>query len=86
MRYILLSDFDSAEEIDDAMYLIPCRETEETANTAEATPSVNEPFTVGDVYRIRKKAPADADSIAMTDDWMYYNKESGMLFDYVFKS
>jgi uncharacterized protein YrzB (UPF0473 family) len=81
MEYLLLSDFDEAEEIDDGIYLLKIRVTEDT----EAKEDKHVPFSEGDVFHIRKKAPAEANAIALTDDWMYFNTFKSMLFEYVFK-
>lgn len=81
MKYILLSEFEDAEDFDDGMYFI----RPHMAGDLEGHASPLEGFSDGDLYHIRKKAPTEADSIAMTDDWMFYNTENGMLFDYVFK-
>lgn len=81
MKYILLSAFDNVEDFDDGMYFV----RPHMAGEMEGEESPLEAFSDGDLYRIRKKAPSDADAIAMTDDWMFYNTENGMLFDYVFK-
>ena len=81
MQYVLLTDFDTAEEIDDGLYLINTRITEES----DPADSKMIPFSEGDLWKIRKKAPPEADSIALTDDWMFFNSQENMLFDYVFK-
>jgi len=81
MEYVLLSDFDEAEEIDDGLYLIKTRVTEDS----EERESKNAPFSEGDIFHIKKKAPPEADAIALTDDWMYFNTDKSMLFNYVFK-
>lgn len=81
MKYILLNDFDTLDEFDDGMYFV----RPHMAGDLEGEESPLEGFSDGDLYRIRKKAPSEADAIAMTDDWMFYNTENGMLFDYVFK-
>ena len=81
MKYILLSDFEGIEDMDDGMYFLkPVAVGDEKDADIEM-----EAFSDGDLYQIQRKAPPEADSIAMTDDWMFYNAENGMLFDYVFK-
>ncbi len=82
MQYVLLSDFETAEEIDDGLYLISTRVTEES----DPSESTTIPFSEGDLWRIRKKAPPEADGIALTDDWMFFNSQKNMLFEYVFKN
>jgi len=81
MEYVLLSDFDEAEEIDDGIYLVKIRVTEDSTVTEDK----HAPFSEGDIFQIRKKAPAEANAIALTDDWMYFNSYKSMLFDYVFR-
>ena len=81
MKYILLSDFDIVEDFDDGMYFV----RPHMAGEMEGESAPMEGFSDGDLYHIRRYAPPEADSIAMTDDWMFYNTVNGMLFDYVFK-
>jgi hypothetical protein len=82
MRYILLSDFDRAEEFDDGLYVLRTRVTEDT----DPSESTMELFSDGDLYRIRKRAPAEADAIAFADDdWMYFNSKETLFFEFVFK-
>jgi hypothetical protein len=81
LQYVLLSDFDEAEEIDDGLYLVKTRVTEDS-DESESTLS---PFSEGDIFHLRKKAPAEANAIALTDDWMYFNSFKSMLFEYVFQ-
>lgn len=81
MQYLLLNDFEDAEEIDDGIYLVQTRVTEES----DPSESTKVPFSEGDLWHIRKKAPPEADGIALTDDWMFFNSSKNMLFEYVFK-
>ena len=81
MKYILLRDFDNVDDFDDGMYYV----RPHMAGDLEGEAVPVEGFSDGDLYHIRRKAPDEADAIAMTDDWMFYNAENGMLFDYVFK-
>ena len=81
MKYILLSDIYETKEVDDGRYMVKCRIAGDT-KPEEATIEV---FTEGDLYTLRRGAPNEANAIALADDWLYYNTESGMLFDYVFK-
>lgn len=74
-----MSDFENAEDFDDGFYVIKARVTEDD----ESEPTM-EPFSEGDLYKIRKLAPADADCIAFTDDWMFCNLEEMLFFEYVF--
>ncbi len=79
LKYILLSDLENAEDFDDGLYVIKAKLTED--DTSEPT---MEPFSEGDMYKIRKRAPADVDCIAFTDDWMFCNLKKMLFFDYVF--
>lgn len=81
MKYFLLSDLENAEELDDGLYAARSRVTEDS-NDSEATLEI---FSEGDLYRIRKRAPAEADGIAFTDDWMFFNSEETLFFNYVFR-
>lgn len=81
MKYIFLSDFEGIEDMDDGMYFLkPVAVGDEKDTDVQM-----ESFSDGDLYQILRKAPPEADAIAMTDDWMFYNAANGMLFDYVFK-
>jgi hypothetical protein len=79
LKYILLSDLKNAEDFDDGLYVIKARVTEDD----ESEPTM-EPFSEGDLYKIRKLAPGEADCIAFTDDWMFCNLKEMLFFDYVF--
>jgi hypothetical protein len=81
MRYILLEELKNADELDDGLYVVKTRVTEDT-DPSEAGMEV---FSEGDLYKIRKRVPSEADSIAFTDDWMFYNSVKMLFFDYVFK-
>jgi len=79
MKYILLKDLDDAEEVDDGIYLVKVRTAEEPSNP------LLEPFSEGDMYRIRKRRPEHADSLLFKDDWMFYDSKSKTVLGYVFK-
>lgn len=81
MKFFLLSDLENAEELDDGLYAARARVTEDS-DSSEATLEL---FSEGDLYRIRKRAPAEADSIAFTDDWMFFNSKETLFFNYVFR-
>lgn len=78
MKYILLGDLESLEEIDDGLYRVAPR-------TTAGEPAGAELFTEGDLYRVREKAPAGADSIAFEGgDWKYWNSSTGAFYGDVF--
>jgi hypothetical protein len=81
MKYILLSDFGHAEEMDDGFYVVKTRSTE----GPDSGEVVMEPFSEGDLYKIRKRAPAEADSLVFTDDWRFFSSKTKTLLDYVFR-
>lgn len=80
MKYLLISDFDSAEEADDGLYVLKTRLTE----GSEEEPTM-EVFSEGDMFRIRKGRPPEADAISLQDDWMFYDSGSNNILGYVFK-
>jgi hypothetical protein len=80
MKYLLISDFDNAEEADDGLYVLKTRLTE----GSEEEPTM-ELFSEGDIYKIRNKKPDEADAISLQDDWMFYSSSSNKLLGYVFK-
>jgi hypothetical protein len=80
MKYLLISDFDSAEEADDGLYVLKARLT--VGSDEEPTMEL---FSEGDIYKIRNNKPAEADAISLQDDWMFYNSSSNALLGYVFK-
>ena len=80
MKYLLISDFDDAEEADDGLYVLKTRLVEGSEEE-----STMELFSEGDIYKIRKIKPAEADAISLQDDWMFYNSGSNTLLGYVFK-
>jgi hypothetical protein len=80
MKYLLISDFDNAEEADDGLYVIKTRLTE----GSEEEPTM-EVFSEGDIFKIRNSKPTEADAISLQDDWMFYNSGSNTLLSYVFK-
>ena len=81
MKIIRLSAFDETEDFDDGMYFV----APENIGDEDPEEVRMEAFSDGDLFIIRHNAPTEADAMAMTDDWMFYNTENGMLFDYVFK-
>lgn len=81
MRYILLEELKGADELDDGIYVVKTRVTEDTDPSLAGM----ELFSEGDLYKIRKGVPPEADSIAFTDDWMFYNSVKMLFFGYVFK-
>lgn len=81
MKYILIRELLTASEVDDGMFFVKTNITGDTADE-EAT---MEFFSEGDMFHIKRRAPQEANAIALIDDWMYYDTEDGMLFGYVFK-
>jgi hypothetical protein len=80
MKYVFISDLEDPEVFDDALYGVRTRNT----------PDSNEPVTIeifseNDLYIIRKKRPLKADSMALKDDWMFWDSQSGTYFGYVFR-
>jgi len=81
MKYILIDNLLNANEVDDGMFLV---KAEVAGDTAEEEATM-EFFSEGDMFHIKRHRPDEANAIALTDDWMYYDTENGMLFGYVFK-
>ncbi len=82
MKYVLIADLDEAEEFDDGLYGVRVRYTE----PGEGEPLI-EMFSEGDIYKIRKRRPPQADSIAMADDWFFWRSTTNpaATLGYVFK-
>lgn len=81
MKYILIDNLFKATEVDDGMFFVKA----EVAGDTDRQEATMEFFSEGDMFHIKRRKPPEANAIALTDDWMYYDTENGMLFGYVFK-
>lgn len=80
MKYILIKDFDAAEEYDDGKYLVKARLT-----PGDESPATFEPFTEHDIFKATKRAPEGADALILKDDWIYYSTKLRKELGYAFK-
>jgi hypothetical protein len=80
MKYVLIADLVEPEEFDDALYTVRTRVTPD----ANDEPTY-ELFSENDLYVIDKRKPEEADALALTDDWVFWDTKRNKFLGYVFK-